>query len=177
MFIPCYPTQSVACSFVIGVWVYSLVSSPFPDICVCMCVCVFRQKNKIKRYPVLSSHPKSVRCDIKKEFITCFATLTTARSFGVVVWVYSLVSSPFPNTNLCKCVFIKKDKKEKKKRYSVLSSRPISVMCDIEKGFITCSLTLIAAGSIGVGMRVHFLVSSTFPEIFCVCVCVWVIDK
>ena len=62
---------------------------------------------------MLSSHPKSLRCDIEKGFITCFATLTAACSFGVGVWVYSLVSSPFAYTYECLCVFDKKKKKTK----------------------------------------------------------------
>ena len=61
---------------------------------------------------MLSSHPTSVRCDNKKRFITCFATLTAACSFVVVVWVHSFVSSPFPYTYMCLCVFIKKKKKK-----------------------------------------------------------------
>ena len=69
---------------------------------------------------MLSSYPKLVWCDIRKEFITCFATLTTAGGFGVGVWVYSLVSSPFLNTYLCKCVFIKKKEKKKEKRKKIL---------------------------------------------------------
>ena len=39
-----------------------------------------------------------------------------------------------------------------KKRYSVLSSHPTSVKCDIEKRFIICSATLIVACSFGVGV-------------------------
>ena len=35
----------VACSFVVGVWVYSLISSSFPYICVC----VFSTKKKKKK--------------------------------------------------------------------------------------------------------------------------------
>ena len=54
----------------------------------------------------------------------------------------------------------------------MLSSRPTSVMSDIKEGFITCSETLTAAFSFGVGVRVDSLVSSTFPEILCVRVCV-----
>ena len=61
---------------------------------------------------MLSSHPKSLRCDIEKGFITCFATLIAACSFGVGVWVYSLVSSPFTYTYECLCVFIKKEEKK-----------------------------------------------------------------
>ena len=94
---------------------------PFPHICVCVCF-----SNK-KRYSVLSSHLTSVRCDIEKGFIICRVilsvvesshsvlskkTLTVACSFGVSVWVYSLISSPFPH--ICVCVSqIKKKKKTK----------------------------------------------------------------
>ena len=39
-----------------------------------------------------------------------------------------------------------------KKRYSVLSSHPTKVRCDIEKGFITCSATVTAACNFGVGV-------------------------
>ena len=61
---------------------------------------------------MLSSHPKSLRCDIEKGFITCFATLTAACSFDVGVWLYSLVSSPFTYTYECLYVFIKKKRKK-----------------------------------------------------------------
>ena len=50
---------------------------------------------------MLSSHPTSVKCDIEKGFITCSTTLTAACSFGVNVWVYSLISSPFPYIYVC----------------------------------------------------------------------------
>ena len=76
---------------------------------------------------MLSSHLTSVRCDIEKGFIICRVilsvvesshsvlskkTLTVACSFGVSVWVYSLISSPFPH--ICVCVSqIKKKKKTK----------------------------------------------------------------
>ena len=100
-FITCSATLTVACSFGVGVWVYSLILSPFPYIYVCVCL-----TNK-KIYSTLSSHPTSVRCDIEKGFITCSATLTVACSFGVNVWVYSLISSPFPY--MCVCFSNKKD--------------------------------------------------------------------
>ena len=54
-----------------------------------------------KRYLVLSSHPTKVRCDIEKWFITCSATLIAACNFGVGVWVYSFISSPFPYIYVC----------------------------------------------------------------------------
>ena len=98
-FITCSATLTVAYSFSVGVWVYSLVSSLFTYICVCVCVCLTNKK----RYSMLSSHPTSVRYDIEKGFITCSATLTIACSFGVGVWVYSLVSSPSP-IYMCVCV-------------------------------------------------------------------------
>ena len=174
---------------------------------------------------MLSSHPKSLRCDIEKGFITCSAILTVACNFGVGVWVYFLISSPFPYIYIyiymCLCVFIKKrkekrkrkkkeilsvvklshignvwywegvyhllcdtncrmqywcwswsvfpcliplplyicafecvyqTKKKRKERYSVLSSLPKSVRCDIEKGFITCSAALTTTCSFGVGI-------------------------
>ena len=47
-----------------------------------MCMCVSQIK---KRYSLLSSHPTLIKCDIEKGFITCFATLTVACSFGVNV--------------------------------------------------------------------------------------------
>ena len=53
----------------------------YNHVMIKLCVCF---SNK-KRYSVLSSHPTSVRCDIKKKFITCSATLTTACNFGVSV--------------------------------------------------------------------------------------------
>ena len=56
-----------------------------------------------KRYSVLSSHPTKVRCNIEKGFITCSAILTAACSFGVGVWVYSLISPPSP-IYICVCV-------------------------------------------------------------------------
>ena len=69
-------------------------------VCVCVCVCLTNEK----RYSMLSSHPTSVRCDIENGFITCSVTLTVACNFGVGVWVYSLVSSPFPYIYMCVCV-------------------------------------------------------------------------
>ena len=54
-----------------------------------------------KRYSLLSSHPTKVRCDIEKGFITCSVTLTAACNFGVGVWVYSLISSPFSYIYVC----------------------------------------------------------------------------
>ena len=68
---------------------------------------------------------------------------------------------------ICVCVSQIKKKKDFvacisqiKKRYSVLSSHPTSVRCDIEKGFITCSAALIVACSFGVGMCVFtYLIS------------------
>ena len=71
---------------------------------------------------MLLSHPTiSVRCDIKKGFITCSATVTAACSFGVGVWVYSLISSPFPlYTCVCMCV------SQIKKILSVVESSHIS---------------------------------------------------
>ena len=55
-----------------------------------------------------------------------------------------------------------------KKRYSVLSSHPTKVRCDIEKGFITCSATLTAACSFGIGVGVYSLISSPSPIYMCV---------
>ena len=52
------------------------------------------------------------------------------------------------NLLICVCVCVS----QIKKRYSILSSHPTSVRCDIEKGFITCSATLTVACSFGVGM-------------------------
>ena len=118
---------------------------------------------------MLSRRLTSVMCDIEKGFITCSVTIMAACSFGLALCVYYVVSSPFP----CKiCFFMCLTKKKRKKRHSMLSSRPTSVMSDIKEGFITCSETLTAAFSFGVGVRVDSLVSSTFPEILCVRVCV-----
>ena len=62
-----------------------------------------------KRYSVLSSHPTKVRCNIEKGFITCSAILTAACSFGVGVWVYSLISPPSPiYIYICVCFSNKK---------------------------------------------------------------------
>ena len=123
------------------------------DTCVCVC---FSKKKKKKKYSVLLSHPTSVRCDIEKGFITCSATLIAACSFGVGVWVYSLVSSHFPYIYMCVCVCVCVCVcLTNKKRYSMLSSHPTSVRCDIEKGFITYSTTLIVACSFGVGVWVY----------------------
>ena len=90
------------CNLSVGVWVYSLISSSFLYIYVCVCV----SQIKKKKYSVLSSHPTSVKCDIEKGFITCSATLIAACSFGVGMWVYSIISSPFPYIYVC--VFLKK---------------------------------------------------------------------
>ena len=151
-----------------GVWVYSLISSPFPYICVCVCF-----SNK-KRYSVLSSHPTSVWCDIEKGFITYSTTLIVACSFGVGMWVYSLISSPFSYICVCVCVCVCVCFSNKK-RYSVLSSHPTSVRCDIiEKGFITCSATLTVACNFGVGVWVYPLSHPPSPIYVCVCVCVCV---
>ena len=106
---------------------------------------------------MLSRRPTSVMCDIEKGFITCSATLTTPCSFGVILRVYSLISSFFPYI-ICLCVCL--TKKKRKERYSVSSSRPTSVMCDIEKWFITCSVTLTAACNFRVGMHVYSLVTN-----------------
>ena len=110
-----YPQKKKNANLISIISVYSLISSPSP-IYVCVCV-----------YSVLSSHLTSVRCDIEKRFIICRVilsvvesshsvlskkTLTVACSFGVSVWVYSLISSPFPH--ICVCVSqIKKKKKTK----------------------------------------------------------------
>ena len=145
------------------------LSHPSSPIYVCVCVCLTNKK----RYSMLSSHPTSVRCVIEKGFITCSATLTVTCNFGVGVWVYSLVSSSFPYIYVCVCL-------TNKKRYSMLSSHPTSVRCDIEKGFITCPVTLIIACSFAVGVWMYSLVSSPFPYIYiymCVCVCVCVFNK
>ena len=39
---------TAACSFVVGVWVYSLISSSFPYICVCVCFLNNNKKKNIK---------------------------------------------------------------------------------------------------------------------------------
>ena len=70
------------------------------------------------------------------------------------------------------CVYHKKKKKKKKiGRYFVLSGRPTSVRCDIEKGFITCFVILTTTCSFSVEVWVHSLVSSPFPYTY-VCLCV-----
>ena len=61
---------------------------------------------------------------------------------------YIPLSHPLSPIYVCVCVCVS----QIKKRYSVLSSHPTSVRCDIEKGFITCSATLTAACSFGVSM-------------------------
>ena len=70
---------------------------PFPHICVCVCVSQIKKILSV----VESSH-----------LVLSKKTLTVACSFGVSVWVYSLISSPFPH--ICVCVSqIKKKKKTK----------------------------------------------------------------
>ena len=84
---------------------------------------------------MLSSHLTSVRCDIEKGFIICRVilsvvesshlvlskkTLTVACSFGVSVWVYSLISSLFPH--ICVCVSQIKKKKKTKNEFQTLTS-------------------------------------------------------
>ena len=128
-FITYSATLTVACSFGVKVWVYSLISSPSPTYFLCVCVCLTNKKKKKKRKKlsvVKLSHISKVW--YWEGIYYLLPTLTTAYSFGVGMWVYSLISSPFPDTYVCLCVVTK----EKEKRYSVLSSRPTSVMCDIE---------------------------------------------
>ena len=73
---------------------------------------------------MLSSRPTSVMSDIEKGFITCKETLCAACSFILVLWVYSLVSSPFPYI-ICLCVCLTK-KEKKRKILSVVKSSHIS---------------------------------------------------
>ena len=136
---------------------------PLPYISVCLCESI--KKKKKKRYSVLSSCSALVIYDIEKGFITSAMTLTVACRFGVVLWVYSLVSPRFPYI-ICLCVCLAK--KKRKVRYSALLSCPTSVMCDIEKGVFTCNVTLYDTRSFVVGVWVYFLVSSPFP-FMCVC--------
>ena len=76
---------------------------------------------------MLSNHPISVQCDNEKGFITYSATLTVACSFGVRVWVYSLISSPSPTYFVCVCVCLtNKKKKKKRKKLSVVKLSHIS---------------------------------------------------
>ena len=115
-FITCFATLTTACSFGVGVWVYSLVSSPFPNTYLCKCVFTIKKKKKRKkkkRYLVLSSRPTLVMCDSENGFISCSATLIASCSFGVVLWVCSIVSSPFPYI-ICFCVCLTKKKRKKK---------------------------------------------------------------
>ena len=69
---------------------------------------------------------------------------------AVLVLVYECIPLSHPpspiHMSACVCLL-----KKKKKRYSILSRRPTSVMYDIEKGFLTCS-TLTAASSFGVAL-------------------------
>ena len=66
-------------------WSWSVFPCLIPlPLYICAFECVYQTKKKRKeRYSVLSSLPKSVRCDIEKGFITCSATLTTTCNFGV----------------------------------------------------------------------------------------------
>ena len=73
---------------------------------------------------MLSSYFTSVMCDIEKGFITCFATITVACSFGFVLWVYSIVSLPFPY-KIYLCVCLTKKKKKKRKALGVVKSSHI----------------------------------------------------
>ena len=129
-FITSSTTLTIACSFGVVLWVYTLISTPFPYI-ICFCVCLTKKKRK-ERYSVLLSRPTLVICDIEKGFFTCYATLCAAWSFVVSVWVYYLVSSPFPY--MCVCLT-----KKLKKRYSVLSSHPTLVRWDIDKELLVAS--------------------------------------
>ena len=52
----------------------------------------------------------------------------------------------------------------------MLSSYFTSVMCDIEKGFITCSATITAAYSFGFVLWVYSIVTLPIPYIS-VCLC------
>ena len=54
----------------------------------------------------------------------------------------------------------------------MLSSYFTSVVCDIQKGFITCSTTIITAYSFGFVLLVYSIVSLPILYIICVCVCV-----
>ena len=100
----------------VSVFPYLIPLPLYMCVCVCVCVCF---SNK-KRYSMLSSYPTLVRCDIEKGFITCSATLTAACSFGVDVWVYSFISSPFPY--ICVCVSqIKKKKWKQSSSYVTLN--------------------------------------------------------
>ena len=108
---PTCSTLTATCSFGVALWVYYLVSSPFPYI-ICFCVCLTKRKRKTEHL-VLSSRPTSVMSDIEKRFISCKVTLCTACSFVLILWVYSLFSSPVPYIIcLCGC-FTKKEKKRK----------------------------------------------------------------
>ena len=105
-----------------------------------------------------------------EEIITCFTTLTATCSFYVGVCVYSIFSSSFLYTFMCLLVFNKKNK-NKNWRYLMLSSYFTSVICDIEKGFITCSATITAAYSFGFVLWVYSIVTLPIPYIICLCVC------
>ena len=89
----------------LGVWVYSLISSPFPHLCVCVCVCVCVSQIKKILSVVESSY-------IGKMWYWegVYHLLHDTNCFGVGMWVYSLISSPFPH--ICACVFLKLKKKK-----------------------------------------------------------------
>ena len=138
--------------FGIGVWVYSLISSPFPHVCVCVYVSQIKKILSVVESSHIGkvwywegvyhlvceyiplSHPPSPICvcvcvcvsQIKKILSVIesshidkvwywegvYHLLRESNCFGVGVWVYSLISSPFPH--ICVCLFLKFKKKKKK---------------------------------------------------------------
>ena len=80
---------------------YCLIAHPLYNFCVC----VFLTKKKGKKRKTLnvvkSSHIGKVWYG--EGVYHLLVTLTTTFSFGVGTWVYSLISSPFPD-KMCVCV-------------------------------------------------------------------------
>ena len=170
-FINCFATLTTVCSFGVGVWVYSLVSSPFPYIisvcvcvCACVCVCILDKIKKMVLGVVKSSHIGRVW---HWEGVNHLLRATNCRMQFWDWWVSVFpLFIPLP---LYKCVCVIN---KWKKRYLVLSSHPTLVRCDIVKGLITCFTTLTSTSSFGVGEWVYSLVLTLFPYIYvCVCVC------
>ena len=152
-----YLLCDINCSMKFCCWSVSVFPYLYP-LPLYICVSIEKKKRKILNV-VKSSY--TVKVWYLERVITCSATLTTSCSFGIGVWLYSLVSSPFLYI-LCACVF---KKKKKKKIVNVVMS---SYICKVWywDGFITYSAIVIAACSFSFCVWVYSHVSSLFPYIY-----------
>ena len=113
--ISCFATLTAVCSFCVGVWVYSLFSSPFLYTYMCLLVFIKKKEKREILNVVKLFHISSVW------YLEGVYHLLHDNNYCIQFWFclvsvfYCFIAHPLYNLCVCVCLCLTKEKKQKKR--------------------------------------------------------------